>query len=493
MNRQIMWFSLGLIWIATAFTVVLLPLGFTRLPANVMQSVMANSKLNYSQDCFIAYLITLGLSSFLICTQSKLTRPSILITLLLLCASSMVLGLHAIEVRMGNLIELNVFILGFLFVASIQDANKVTISRLRLHVLSAFILIGVFILSILGLGPQEFLKDYDVINYNIHLYDWLTSIAIVSILVSMIGLCFKSKLFKIIFSLSAIPLSLIDIFSINANFATANVIDNLLMFNIGMILGFIYSPFLKDMFNYEDFINWWLDVVKSCYSELTYKKIAFEKSGYGFLYLLLLIIPLTCTLAYRSYETSSIAKVQHILNENKNIPLLKVVNGNLELNAVSPYYINDASGNPIIIYDNTGKYKSMTDTNSSVLVLETPQTVYIDVFGKPYTFHLNSEYSDLPMTQSNLLAGFTLKTKAVCALEGIAYSAIYFSIIIFLSRFNRYLKNFDFKTRMRMTLYSRIPLVLIVTLLIFKINLVIIILMLLGAISFRRSCFKYLV
>ena len=107
----------------------------------------------------------------------------------------------------------------------------------------------------------------------------------------------------------------------------------------------------------------------SFYSSNLYLDVGRRWRGFGFGYLLLLCAVVSIPWAVETCFQYRADFNQHIVPSIKKMPVILYEKGKLKIDKKMPYIIHsDVSGEPVIIIDNTGKYRSLEHTPAKVLL-----------------------------------------------------------------------------------------------------------------------------
>lgn len=137
------------------------------------------------------------------------------------------------------------------------------------------------------------------------------------------------------------------------------------------------------------------------YSKAFYRDVgqSWRGTGYGFLFILLLVCWIPLTFIFIQYGKEMVKDV--VKPQLGQVPHMQITQGVLSVDAPMPYIIDDSdTGKPQIIIDTSGKYTNLDQTTAQVLVTKTGFLVrQNNDTVKSVTFQKST---NLDITQANL-------------------------------------------------------------------------------------------
>lgn len=142
--------------------------------------------------------------------------------------------------------------------------------------------------------------------------------------------------------------------------------------------------------------GYWQALYRSFYSSRLYVDVGKRWKGFGFLYLLLVIVLFSLPLSLQIIKYFNRFYDQQIIGPMKRIPTLYIQNGQVIFDQPMPYFIRNEQGKVQAIIDTTGKISMLGQEYPEASILITKNKIYFRTPKTPLQYTL----SDRPESDS---------------------------------------------------------------------------------------------
>ncbi|KTD21632.1 DUF1189 family protein [Legionella londiniensis] len=176
----------------------------------------------------------------------------------------------------------------------------------------------------------------------------------------------------------------------------------------------------------------------SFFSQRLYKDVGNRWRGYGVVYLLLLLAILSIPISLRIMLDFNEYFNQNLIEPLRKLPPIMVQNGEVNFDKPMPYIIKNEKGEPIVIIDTEGKFKTIFNQFPKLAILITKNKIYHRII-RPRLFFANEaplpdEVAVQPLSKESneiFVAKDWLETSGVLKFKYFAMMVIYPLVLCF--------------------------------------------------------------